>query len=89
MNPPLVSQGPSQDMIFIMLIITKCLTQIPEGEKKNLDPPGKIHPLFSCLALLSIIQIVCSPCFLTEQGKVFISTYILTSSESPLICKFT
>lgn len=66
MNPPVVSPGPSQDMIFIILIITECLTQIPEGEKKNLNSPGKIHPQFSCLALLSIIQIICSPCFLTE-----------------------
>lgn len=89
MNPLVVSQGLSQDMIFILLIITKCLTQIPEGEKKNLNSSGKIHPQFSCLALLSIIQIVCSPCFLTEQDKVFISTYILISYASALICRIT
>lgn len=42
----------------------------PEFSRQN---PSQIF-LFG-----SIKQIVCSPCFLTEQDKVFISIYILIS----------
>jgi len=78
MNPPVVSQGPNQDMIFIMLNNHQVFD--PNTGRGEKEPKfSRQNPPLVFLFGFAIIQIVHSPCSMTEPDKVFLNIYILIS----------